>query len=105
MYHIKTGDFCFGISPDVRKRFDTSDYPKKHKSGIETGDNKKVIGKFKDEVAGEQITHFVGPRAKLYSFKTEHTLEEKKCKGIKKNTIKKRYFYKIKVKNFTTIYL
>ena len=44
---------------------------------------------FKDEVAGKQITHFVGLRPKLYSFKIENDLEEKKCKGIKKCVIKK----------------
>ena len=30
------------------------------KSGIETGVNKKVIGKFKDEAVGKQITHLIG---------------------------------------------
>ena len=63
MYHIETDDFYHDITPDVGKKFDTSDYPEKHKSGIETRVNKKVIGKFKDEVAGQQITHFVGLRA------------------------------------------
>ena len=52
---------------------------KKKKTGI----NKKVIGKFKDEAAGKQITHFVGLRAKLYSYKIEDQVI-KKAKGIKK---------------------
>ena len=43
---------------------------------------------FKDEVAGKQITHFVGLRPKLYSFKVEDSTV-KKCKGIKKNVVKK----------------
>lgn len=51
------------ILKDVRKRFDTSDYAEKHPSGIKTGVSKKVIGKFKDEAAGKQISHFVGLRA------------------------------------------
>ena len=38
----------------------------------------------KDEVAGRQITHFVGLRPKLYSFKVEDDKIVKKCKGIKK---------------------
>ncbi|CAH3178524.1 unnamed protein product [Porites lobata] len=50
----------------------------------------KVIGMFKDEVAGKQITHFVGLRPKLYSFKIEEDKEVRKCKGIKKNAIKKK---------------
>ena len=45
---------------------------------------------FKDEVAGKQITCFVGLRPKLYSFKIEETKEVRKCKGIKKNIIKKK---------------
>ena len=90
MYHIKTKDFYEDISPDIFKKFDTSDYNPDHQSGIPTGINKKVIGMFKDEVAGKQITHFVGLRPKLYSFKIEECSEVRKCKGIKKNVIKKK---------------
>ena len=89
MYQIKTKDFYKDISSDVMDKFDTSDYPTKHPSGILTGVNKKVIGMFKDEVAGKQITHFVGLRPKLYSYKVEDEKELKKCKGIKKNVVKK----------------
>ena len=69
MYEIKTKDFYKDINPDVQDKFDTSDYPTNHKSGIQTGVNKNVIGMFKDEVAGRQITHFVSLRPKLYSYK------------------------------------
>lgn len=44
---------------------------------------------FKDEAAGKQITHFVGLRPKLYSFKIEEDKAIRKCKGVKKNAIKK----------------
>ena len=67
----------------------TSDYPESHPSGIKTGVNKKVTGMFKDEEAGRPITHFVGLRPKLYSFKVEDAKETKKCKGIKKNVVKR----------------
>ena len=90
MYQIKTDDFYKDINPDVQYKFDTSDYPSIHPSGIQTGLNKKVIGMFKDEVAGKQITHFVGIRPKLYSYKVEDEKELKKCKGIKKNVVKKK---------------
>ena len=60
VYDIETEDFYKDISPDVREMFDTSNYPKNHPSGIETGVNKKVIGKFKDEAGGKIITEFVG---------------------------------------------
>ena len=49
-----------------------------------------MIGMFKDEVAGKQITHFVGLRPKLYSFKIEESNTTKKCKGIKKAVVKNR---------------
>ena len=71
MYQIQTDDFYEDRSLDIEEKFDTSDYPPDHESGILTGVNKKVIGMFKDEVAGRQITHFVGLRPKLYSFKVE----------------------------------
>ena len=89
MYLIQTDDFYHDIKHDIRKKFDTSDYPENHPSGIKTGVNKKVIGKFKDEVGGKQITHFVGLRPKLYTFKVEEKGETRKAKRVKKNVIKK----------------
>ena len=89
MYEIETEDFYKDISGDVKNRFDTSDYPDNHKSGIPTGINKKVLGVFKDEVAGECISEFVGLRAKLYSFKMFEGKESKRCKGIKKKVVQK----------------
>ena len=89
LYHIHTDDFYDDISCDIKTKFDTSDYPTNHKSGILTGVNKKVIEMFKDEVARKQITHFVGLRPTLYSFKVEGLKETNKCKGIKKNVVKK----------------
>ena len=71
LYLIHTDDSYKDISRDIKKKFDTSDYPEKHSSGIKIGVNKKIIGKFKYEVAGRQITHCVGLRPKLYSFKVE----------------------------------
>ena len=89
MFQIQTEDFYKDISKDVKSKFDTSDYPQSHPSGIPTGLNKKVIGMFKDEVAGKQITHFIGLRPKLYSFKIEEGKNIKKCKGIKKSVVSK----------------
>ena len=89
MYAIQTDDFYNDIALDIEDKFDTSDYPPDHKSGILIGVNKKVIGMFKVEVAGRQITHFVGLPPKLYSFKIENCEGVKKCKGIKKNVVKK----------------
>ena len=44
MYEIQTEDFYKDISADVKHRFDTSDYPPNHPSGIPSGFNKKVLG-------------------------------------------------------------
>ena len=87
MYHIETEDFYEDIKDDILDKFDTADYPEDHK--IFTKKNKKVIGMFKDEAAGNQITHFVGLRPKLYDYKTEDKEEVTKCKGIKKSVVKK----------------
>ena len=94
LYQIHTYDFYKDISHDILDKFDTSDYPHDHPSGIPVGLNKKVIGMFKDEVAGKQITHFVVLKPKLYSFKIEQDnssgdKEVRKCKGIKKNVVEK----------------
>ena len=89
MYEIETDDFYKDISADVKHRFDTSDYPPDHPSGIPSGFNKKVLVMFKDETAGEVIDEFVGLRAKLYSYKMLEGEESKKCKGVKKSVVKK----------------
>lgn len=83
-YEIQTEDFCKDISGDVVSKFDTSNYPKLHPSGIKAGVNKKVVGMFKDEAGGKVIEEFVGLRAKLYAYKMFEGGEEKKCKGVKK---------------------
>ena len=79
-----TKDFYKDINRDIEKRFDTSNYPTNHPSGIKTGPNSKVLGMFKDEAGGKQIVEFVGLRAKLYSYKILDGSEDKKCKGVTK---------------------
>ena len=45
--------------------------------------NKKVLEKFKDEVDGNMITHFIGLKPKSYAFKIyRQDKEETKAKGI-----------------------
>ena len=89
VYEIETEDFYKDISADVMDRFDTSNYKPNHPSGIPTGCNKKVLGKFKDEKGGEYIEEFVALRAKLYSFKMIDGEENKRCKGIKSGVVEK----------------
>ena len=93
MYLIQTEDFYHDINNDIKRKFDTSDYPENHPPGIKTGVNKNVIGKFKGEAAAKQKTHFVGLRPKLYTFKVEEKGETRKAKGVKKNVIKKSWSF------------
>jgi hypothetical protein len=89
--------------PDFHGRagssFDTSDYPASHPQY--SVDNKKVLGKFKDEAKGVAIAEFVGLRPKLYALRldtTEHNkradkglkLTTKKSKGTKMSVVKKQ---------------
>ena len=89
MYEIQTEDFYKDISEDVKHRFDTSDHPPNHPSGMPSGFNKNVLGMFKDEAGGKVIDEFVGLRAKSYSYKMFEGEESKKCKGVKKSVVKK----------------
>ncbi|XP_022783261.1 uncharacterized protein LOC111324042 [Stylophora pistillata] len=87
-HEIQTKDFYKDIIDDVDCLFDTSNISKEHSSGIPTGVNKKVIGKFKDEARGKIIEEFVGLRAKLYSYKMfDGGDEKKKCKGVKTGVV------------------
>ena len=81
MYEIQTEDFYKDVSADIKNRFDTSDYPPDHPSGIPSGFNKKVLGMFKNEAGGEIIDEFVGLRAKLFAYKMLEGKDSKKCKG------------------------
>ena len=72
-----TDSLCYIITTDDvyedlyhnRELFDNSDYGKSSKFFFD--ENKKVIGKFKDEAAGQPIIEFVGLKSKMYSYKTE----------------------------------
>ena len=93
-YEIETEDFYKDISEDVEAKFDTSNFPKNHPSGIPVGVNKKVIGMFKDECGGKNLQEFVELRAKLYSCKMYEGDEAKKCKGAKQSVVRKRLLSK-----------
>ena len=71
--------------------YDFSKYPKTH--DLHSVENKKVIGKFKDETSSVPIREFVELRSKMYAFqvfesKKNKLVDSKKLKGVKKNVVK-----------------
>jgi Na+-transporting NADH:ubiquinone oxidoreductase subunit NqrC len=64
-YEIETKDVYKDFWKN-KSKFDFCDYPENSPFYDKT--NKKVIGKFKDEAAGEIIKQFVGLRSKMYSY-------------------------------------
>ena len=87
-YHIQTDDVYQDLY-DHKDMFDNSDYSKSSKFFFD--ENKKVIGKMKDEAAGNIIISFVGLKSKMYSYLVESPDGEiknnKTAKGIKKNVV------------------
>ena len=91
--YIKTKDFFEGISSDVEKWFDTSNYNKKDKISLPLEKNKKVPGLFKDELGGKIITEFVALRPKAYAYLDDYGNDHKKAKGTKKCVIKQKLMF------------
>jgi hypothetical protein len=79
---VPTEDVYQDMLPLIDKWYDTSDYPKDNP--LHTNKNKKVLGKFKDELSGKIITEYIGLRAKMYSVKVKDGAVIKKHKGISK---------------------
>ena len=116
MYHIETEDLYHDIQQDstlypsvfgsggpsetLMQKLDSSDYPLTHP--LYSAQNKKVVGKFKDESRGDVILEFAGLRPKVYSFSVGknqkraigevsgagEVQEHKKAKGIQKCVVK-----------------
>ena len=100
--HIKTDDFYKDISADVDKWFDTSNFNKNDNRPLEIAENKKVLGKFKDEIGGKAMTKFVALRSKTYSFLIDEYIEKdyeknrivnKKDKRTKKCVVKREILF------------
>ena len=85
IYEVKTKDL-FDDMLAMLEYLDTSDYPPSHPCFSVA--NKKVLGKFKDEMMGKIISAFAGLRAKMYALKID-TTEIKKAKGIQNAALKK----------------
>ena len=82
--HVQTDDLYKDMLESAAI-YDTSNYPADHP--LFSTANKKVIGKFKDELGGKVMTEFVGIRPKMYSYTGEES--GKRAKGVKKSVLKK----------------
>ena len=88
--NIFTVDFFEDISQDVERWYDTPNYDENDKRPLEIRRNKKVIGKFKDELGGKIMKEFCALRAKTYAYLLDDDNEIKKAKGTKRCVIKRR---------------
>jgi hypothetical protein len=85
-YNIRKENI-FEIIKENKDLFDLSNYPKDHELYDKT--NNKALGKFKNE-SPEQITEFIGLRAKLYTYTIDKEINShNKCKGVKGCVAKK----------------
>ena len=66
---------------------------KNNERPLQIGVNKKVIGKFKDELGGKIMKEFCALRAKTYAYLLDDDNEMKKAKGTKKCVIKRRLMF------------
>ncbi|KAF4529783.1 hypothetical protein B566_EDAN018051 [Ephemera danica] len=86
IYHITGQDF-YRVMQDNLSEFDTSNYPEDHPCF--SLENKKVIGKFKDECGGVPIEIFIGLRPKMYAYSYGGN-ECKRAKGVKTYAVTKK---------------
>ena len=85
VYKIRTQNLYQDMLED-KQLFDFSGYSKDHPCF--SSENKKVIGKMRDELNGLIMKEFVGLRAKMYSLKYDKNETMTKAKGVKKYVIK-----------------
>ncbi|MES9880481.1 MAG: hypothetical protein ABW185_06315 [Sedimenticola sp.] len=95
LFHVVTEDIYADMKKDSH-HFDTSEYPTDH--FLYSSSNRKIPGKFKDELNGKVAEKFCGLRSKMYavchSTDGEET-ETKKAKGIQKATTEKDLRYEM----------
>ena len=91
--YIKTEDFFEGISNNIEKWFDMSNYDKNDKRPLPICVNKKLPGLLKDEIGGKIITELVALREKAYSYLDDADNGHKKSKGSKKCVIKQKLMF------------
>ena len=80
--HVQTEDIYADMAQNLDD-YDTSNYSPGHP--LFSTANKKIIGKFKDELGGKVMTEFIGIRPKMYSYVGEES--GKRAKGVKKSVL------------------
>jgi hypothetical protein len=86
--HFRTANLYSKLY-DLKDAFDFNEYPKDHVLHDVT--NKKVIGKFKDELSGNLMNKFISLRSKMYAFtKLNEAVEKKVLKGINRSVVEKK---------------
>lgn len=100
MFEIFTEDFYKDLLNDEKflDEWDLSNYSSSHPmfEGMDKREvqriimkNKKIVGRFKDECAGECIKEYVGLRAKCYSLLLDNQEQKNTGKGVKKQILKR----------------
>ncbi|XP_065198485.1 uncharacterized protein LOC135830026 isoform X1 [Sycon ciliatum] len=84
--HIQTDDLYTDMSNNITA-YDTSNYSPSHH--LYSTVNKKVVGKFKDELGGKPIKEFIGLRSKMYAYRCEDNDDNgKRAKGVQRSVLK-----------------
>ena len=86
--YMDTDSFIIHVETEILKWFDTSGYNENDNRPLPIGKNKKVIGKFKDELNGKIMIELCNPIAKTHAFITDNDTEIKRAKVTKKCVIK-----------------
>lgn len=88
--YIETEDVFEDFDKILKEWLDTSEYDKNLNRSMTTRLNKKIIGKFKDELLGMIVSHFITIRPKVYGFRyiEDGIKEQNKCKGTAKYIVK-----------------
>jgi DNA polymerase type B, organellar and viral/Recombination endonuclease VII len=101
IYLIKTLD-VYQDMKSLMEHLDTSAYPPKHP--LFSVKNKKVLGKFKDEVNGNIIRRFVGLRPKTYALDIGGTGgKEGEIKKVAKGVVRASLKHFVTFDNFTNV--
>ena len=91
--HTITANFYEDIANDVERWYDTSNYGYNDKRPFPKGENKKVIGLFKNELGGKIVKEFCALRPKAYAYLMDDGNENKKVQGTKRCLIKRKSMF------------